>query len=53
MGLQDVRAVSAVSAYKACKLAATVRLQYKASTTDHSLDTATVSKRLDSTVSHY
>jgi hypothetical protein len=42
MGLQDVRADNTVNACKACIQAATVRLQYSASTIDHSPSTAIV-----------
>jgi hypothetical protein len=46
MGLQDVRAGSAANACKACRHVATMRLQYSASTMDHSLDTITVTSDL-------
>jgi hypothetical protein len=42
MGLQDVQTGSIVNACKACRHAATVRLQCSADTMDHSPVTATV-----------
>jgi hypothetical protein len=42
MGLQDVRVGSIVNVYKACRQAATVRLQCSANIVDHSPDTSTV-----------
>jgi hypothetical protein len=42
MGLQDVWAVSAVNAYKACRQIVIVRLQCSTNTMDHSSGIATV-----------
>jgi hypothetical protein len=44
MGLQNVRACSAVNAYKTCKQMAIVQLQCSVSTVDHTPGTATVSR---------
>jgi hypothetical protein len=48
IGLQDMWVGSTVNACKACRQAATMRLQCSASTMDHSLGTATVPNELTS-----